>query len=55
MTPDQQRQIEGCTMRAKMLRLSGIKGALLRVELRREGWPEAAVIVVMKEMEKKDG
>ena len=48
MTPDQQRQIDACTMRAKMLRLSGFKGAKLRVELRREGWAEAAIIVAME-------
>ena len=49
MTPDQQRQIDGCKMRAKVLRLSGVTGSKLRVELRREGWPEAAIIVAMKD------
>lgn len=53
MTPTQQRQIEACTSRAKTLRISGFEGDSLRFELRREGWPEAAIIEAMEKSDER--
>ena len=50
MTREQEQQISGAKARANSLLLGGLPKAMLRVELRREGWPAAAVEAALEEI-----